>query len=154
MRQGFRDMLFSLGMLGVAGLLWWETSRPKYQADKLQDSGFDPAFFPRIMLGLWVIIGVALLVRSFKSWTVPAEAQNWPKLIGSLVLVAFYAAAINYLGFLFASIPFMALFVALLGFRRPVVLLVVAVLFPLITWYTFVHLLSISLPVSPWFTRM
>ena len=118
MRQGFRDMLFSLGMLGVAGLLWWETSRPKYQADKLQDSGFDPAFFPRIMLGLWVIIGVALLVRSFKSWTVPAEAQNWPKLIGSLVLVAFYAA------------------------------------FPLITWYTFVHLLSISLPVSPWFTRM
>ena len=154
MTQRARDLVFSVLMLLGAGLLWWETGKPRYQADKLQDSGFDPAFFPRILLACWVIVALCLLVRSVTAPAMQAEPQNGLRLLGSVVLVALYALGVGTIGFLFATIPFVAVTIGFLGFRQPVVTLLVSVLFPLLTWYAFVHLMNIPLPVSPWFSRM
>ncbi|MEZ5738058.1 MAG: tripartite tricarboxylate transporter TctB family protein [Burkholderiaceae bacterium] len=154
MRQGLRDLLFSLLMLGIGGFLWWETTKDSYQQDKMQDYGFDPAFFPRILIGLWMAMAVVILLGSFRDWAARMEGQRWGKLAGALALTSAYAAAMHVIGFLFASIPFSALMMVWLGFRRPVIVMAIAVLFPLLTWYSFVHLLNIPLPVSPWFSRM
>ncbi|MGB7299703.1 MAG: tripartite tricarboxylate transporter TctB family protein [Burkholderiaceae bacterium] len=154
MNAGPRDLLFGLAMLAVGALLWWETTKPKYLADKMQDYGFDPAFFPRILIGLWILTALAISVRALKVWQLPGESQNWPRLLGVFALTGCYAWAVAEIGFLMASIAFTPLCILFLGYRRPIPILLITLVFPLATWYCFVFVLKIQLPVSPWFSRI
>lgn len=154
MRKGVRDIIFGTCMLAVGGLLWWETSKPRYQADKVQDYGFDPAFFPRVLLGLWFLLTIVILARSVVVWSQEVEPQNWGRLAGSVVLSAAYIWLMDGIGFLFASVAFAIAIMVFLGLRRPMWIGLVGVLFPLLTWYCFVFLLQIPLPTSPWFVRL
>ena len=84
----------------------------------------------------------------------PGDSQNWGAVLGTILLVLFCAGAISFVGFLFASVPFAAALMLFLGFRRPLIVGAVSLLFPLVTWYCFNFLLNIPLPTSPWFVRM
>ena len=152
--RGLRDIWFGAFAIAVGALLWWETTKPKYQVDKVQDYGFDPAFFPRILIVMWILLAAAMILRGLTRLKLPADEQDWRTLAGALACTFAYAAAINWIGFLFASIAFAAVIIPLLGFRKPLIALAIASLFPLATWYCFVFLLKIPLPASPWFTRM
>ena len=152
--QGLRDILFGAFALMCGAILWWETTKPKYQVDKVQDYGFDPAFYPRILIVIWVVLAIAIAVRGLKRMTVRMEPQRWFMFLGSAALTAAYMIAMDLIGFLFSSIAFALLIMPFLGFRKPLVIGLVAVLFPLATWYCFVFLLKIPLPTSPFFTRL
>lgn len=141
-------------MLAGGGLFWWEMSKPRYQVDRMQDFGFDPVFFPRILIYIWLGLALLMVVRALVSPGRSDPGQNWSAVFGTIALVLLYAAAIGFVGFLFASVPFAAALMLFLGFRRPLIVAAVALLFPLATWYCFNFLLSIPLPTSPWFVRM
>lgn len=154
MRKGVRDIIFALSMLGLGALLWWETTGAQYEAGAVQDYGFDPAFFPRILLVLWIVLSLVILVRSWLVWSERIESQKWLRLAGCMLLCVVYVALMHAVGFLFASIAFAFAAMSFLGLQRPVWIALVGVLFPLLTWYCFVHLLQLPLPHSPWFTRV
>jgi len=154
LQRSIRDIALGLAMLAGGGLFWWEMSKPRYQVDRMQDFGFDPVFFPRILIYIWLGLALLMVIRALLSPGRSSAGQNWVTVIGTIVLILLYAAAIGFVGFLFASVPFAAAFMLYLGFRRPLIVVAVSLLFPLVTWYCFNYLLSIPLPTSPWFVRM
>lgn len=154
MSRGLRDILFGLFALAFAGVLWWETTKPQYLSDNAQNYGFDPAFFPRILIVLWALLAVSIVVRGTQLMRDPMPEQNWFPLAGSVLITTGYLSLMNVVGFLFSSIAFAAVLMPFLGFRRPIIVAVVSVLFPIAVWYSFVFLLKIPLPTSPWFTRI
>lgn len=154
MRVKIRDTAFGGGMLLISGLFWLETRKSQYQVAKEQDYGFDPAFFPRILLLLWALLSAVIILRALVSETEEVEAPLWHRFVYAVALTAFYMLAMNYIGFLFASIPYTAAFMLVFGYRHRVIMPLVAVVFPTVTWWIFVFPLHIPLPVSPWFTRL
>lgn len=141
-------------MLVIAGLLWLETSRPAYQDATVLGYGFNPGFFPRILIGIWAALAVLLVLRALPRWRVPIDRPDWHGVAGVVVITAGYVALMREIGFLFASMAFALALMLVLGYRQWLVVLPVALLFPLVTWYTFVFLLQIQLPTSPWFVRL
>jgi putative tricarboxylic transport membrane protein len=154
LQRSIRDIAFGLVMLAGGGLFWWEMSKPRYQVDRMQDYGFDPVFFPRILIYIWLGLALLMVARALLFTGRPGDSQNWGAVLGTILLVFFYAGAISFVGFLFASVPFAAALMLFLGFRRPLIVGAVSLLFPLVTWYCFNFLLNIPLPTSPWFVRM
>lgn len=154
MRVGVRDTSFGAVMLAAAGLLWLETGKEAYQEGGVLGYGFDPAFFPRILIVLWSAAALLLILRSIAFWAEQAAAPRWGMAGLAVALTGLYVLLIGKIGFLFASMAFMALLMPLMGYRRLPVILPVAVLFPIAVWYTFNFLLFIPLPTSPWFVRL
>ena len=154
MQRSIRDIAFGLVMLAGGAVFWWEMSKPRYQVDRMQDYGFDPVFFPRILIYIWLGLALLMVARALLFTGRAGDSQNWGAVLGTILLVLLYAGAISFVGFLFASVPFAAALMLFLGFRRPLIVGAVSLLFPLVTWYCFNFLLSIPLPTSPWFVRM
>lgn len=154
MSQGLRDVVLGTFALLCSLALWWETTKPQYHGDNFQDYGFDPAFYPRILIAIWALLAIGVALRGLREMNVPMPEQNWLPLGGSVVIVAAYMVAMDYIGFLFASVAFSFVIMPFLGFRNPIIVGLVAILFPLATWYCFVFLLKIPLPTSPFFVRM
>ena len=99
------------------------------------------------------MLSVLVLVRAAKIWGDRIDGQRWGRLAGSIAITIGYVWLMSLLGFALASMVFAVAIQLFLGLRGPVLVPVIAVLFPLVTWYSFVYLLAIPLPTSPWFTR-
>ena len=154
MREGLRDIIFGAVMLVVAALLFLETTNPAYQQAGVLGYGFSPAFFPRILLIIWAALSVILIIRALPALHREIDKPDWGKLAGAVAITLGYIGLISLVGFAFASIVFAAALMLFLGYRQVVPVALVAVIFPLVTWYVFTFLLHISLPTSPWFNRL
>ncbi|MDX6750148.1 tripartite tricarboxylate transporter TctB family protein (plasmid) [Geminicoccaceae bacterium 1502E] len=155
MRRDRLDLIFGAAMLVIAGLLWREAGKLEAGDTGFFGFGFDPGFFPRILLGFWVALSGIVLARGLLRHGMPAvQAPNWGRLATLMALTALYVLGITVIGFAFASIAFLLVLLPVLGYRRPAVVVPLAVIFPLLTWYVFVFFLQIILPVSPWFDRI
>jgi hypothetical protein len=156
LKDGDRDIGFSVLSIVIALGLLYESYLPKYAAGA-GDYGFNPVFFPTILIYLWLTLSVFILLKGLATRSI----QNQPKsevsfsrpLIGFL-LTGGYAYLMPIIGFTIASVLYAALFMAILGYRRLIPLLAVATLFPILMWYVFTFLLNVPLPVSPWFDRI
>lgn len=154
MRRDRLDVIFGAAMLVVAGFLWREAARLAAGDTGFFGFGFDPGFFPRILLGFWALLAAVVLARGLRGAAGRTETPQWGRLALLMGLTALYVLGITTIGFAFASVAFLLVLLPVLGCRRPVVVLPVAVIFPLVTWYVFVFFLQIVLPVSPWFDRI
>ncbi|MDF1584826.1 tripartite tricarboxylate transporter TctB family protein [Marinimicrococcus flavescens] len=154
MRRDRLDLIFGAAMLVLAGLLWREAGALDAGNTGFFGFGFDPGFFPRILLGFWAALSLVVLLRGLRGSALRVQAPSWPQLASLMALTAGYVLSITLIGFAFASVAFLLILLPVLGYRRPLVVLPVAVIFPLLTWYVFVFILQIILPVSPWFDRI
>lgn len=154
MRVKVRDITFAGVLLAINGLLWLETWKSQYQQAQEQDYGFNPAFFPQILLTLWAILSVAIIVQTLLRDVGDVQAPVWHRFIYGVALTGLYLLAMNFVGFLLASIPYAAAFMFIFGYRHRYIMPLIAVVFPTVTWWVFVFLLQMPLPVSPWFTRL
>lgn len=152
MNTNIRDIAFSCAMLGINLLIWRETFKSQYDNSLAQDYGFSPVFFPQILLSIWSLLCIVIIVRALFAAKSTEDAPIWRNLISAIGLTAGYIFLVYVAGFLLASIPFAAAFMFVFGYRRPVVLASVSILFPVATWWIFTHPLQIVLPSSPWFT--
>lgn len=116
---------------------------------------FSPMFFPSVVLWCWILvaaIGVAVeLIKGGAGAGIPAG--RWVRIGLVAVAMALYVFAFTRLGFLISSILFAAATLIILDLKKPVLMVVYAVLMPLALFITFHYLLGLPLPTSPFTYR-
>jgi putative tricarboxylic transport membrane protein len=156
LKDGDRDVAFSLLSIAISLALLYEGYRPKYEAGA-GDYGFSPVFLPLILIYTWLGLSVLILMRGLalrkKQANTGAKIDLSRSVIGFLLTCA-YAFLMLKIGFFAASVLYAFSFMTILGYRRKIPLLGVSVIFPALMWYVFTFLLNVSLPVSPWFSRI
>lgn len=152
----FRDVAVGCAFLGGAALLWFETTREHYAATGAR-AGFNTIFFPRLVLATIACLALVLIVRGILSGprgALPpagAPASAW-RLLGIVLAMVLYVAAIPALGFTIAGWLFVPVMLGMLGFfARPLACVAVSLAFPPAVWVFVRDLLNIQLPISPWF---
>ncbi len=151
MRRGTLDILYGGVLLLVGGFLMWETTDPKYADTMGLGMASDPAFYPRVLLSLWLALAALMAVRGLIRRGSAVEERSWTPIAKATALIALYGWLITVTGFLIASILACPALMLMLGYRGKVGLALVGIGFPLLTWYAFEFLLKIPLPASPWF---
>lgn len=111
---------------------------------------FGPVFYPRILLGLWILVAGLILAAEIRKPDVQLPPLNWPALIRVLAVMGLAVWSIQAIGFLLASIFFSSSYAWIMGHRRPIPIVLVGVMFPIGAWYLFHHILMIRLPVNIW----
>lgn len=154
MRRGTLDLAYGLALLAIGGFLYWETTDRKYADVMGLGMATDPAFYPRVLLTIWMIVGAVLVVRGLVGAGEPGEPLRWGRLGGIVAATAAYSWLTAAVGFVFASVAFCLVVAPMLGYRRPLALLAVGIGLPVLIWAIFTYALQISLPTSPWFGRL
>lgn len=121
-----------------------------------------PGFYPRIVLGIAAVLGIALMATDLlrRRTAVPAaaakrgERANYPLVALVFVVFALYAAALPLLGFRVATFGFAAALNLVLDRPHSVVHWARALAFGAITalstYYAFEYYLSVLLPRGSW----
>lgn len=150
MRRDVTTISFGGVLLALVAFLWWESTR---QELTVLGNGiaYDPLFFPRLLLILGALCGVGIVIdgllgRSSRK----ASDIRWGLWIAISVLIGLFFWAIGALGFPVSAFLFVLAFCALLGYRRWIVVPVVALLVSLGVWYVFTAWLQVPLPATPW----
>lgn len=151
MRQIVRETALGIAMLTISALLWVETLKPQYQGNEDLNYGFPPSFYPRILLSIWAALSIIIIARAWMAHSSEVFHAHWGRAAIVAGLTAAFVAAIPQVGFVLASVPFMVLFMLALGYRRRLVIGLVAVLFTAGTWWVMTGPLQVMLPKSPWF---
>jgi hypothetical protein len=144
------DAVYGGVLLLIGALLMLSTFDTRYQGIGI-GSDLSPMFFPRILLGLWLGLAAAILVRGLH-----ASGGDWPhqmkaRTAGVIAVVLVSTWAMTAVGFLFAMIPCFIIVSVLLGYRRPLPILLLGLFVPIATWFVFTTLIEVFLPTSPWF---
>jgi putative tricarboxylic transport membrane protein len=111
-------LLFSLAYL-------WLAFGIKVPASS-DDSPVSARSFPLVLGPMGIVLALILLIRPPDGAPVDLKALSWGRGAGLVALIAFFALAITPLGFVITSALFLAGGFFLLGERRPLVLVAVA----------------------------
>lgn len=142
-------------LLLVAALVLPRFMMQQNMAAMIGEGEAGPTFWPNVMLTLVAICSALWLVREV--WTglrapavageaPPARAPyDWRLAWLGLAIVFVYGLAIQYLGFAFATLLFLAAWFVLGGVRRPLTVGPVAVIGTLVLLYVFVALAQMPL---------
>ena len=113
-----------------------------------------PAFAPRLFLVAWTLLAAAALVNALKSKAEPGDDLKWRQMAWVAIITVSTAYAMTRIGFVFATIPGLALFCWAFQYRRPFPLLVISIAAPMIIWALFTFGFELLLPRSPWFFQI
>ena len=157
--KAFSDFIASLVLIAFEIFAWIQTNSIKAP----KSAAVKPSSFPRIMIIGMAVFTVVLLVQSVirlirmkadSPYAAPAETLNFVKDHGVLAalfviaLCALYVALFKSLGYVVVSFVLSAVIMWLIGVRKPVQLLLIAVLVPLIMWLIFYKMLSVNIPMG------
>ncbi|MCC6000275.1 MAG: tripartite tricarboxylate transporter TctB family protein [Pararhodobacter sp.] len=143
-------MMIGAGMALLAVFLIHHTFADVYQRS-YQAAGRGPVFFPRILLGILLVLSVAVMIEARKDAALQVSWDVALRMVLVLLATGGYVLAVTKAGFLLASIGFALILPPLLGYRRLLPILVIAALYPVCIWYLFDRIVRIPLPSSPWF---
>ena len=90
------------------------------------------AFMPWVLTGFLVLLSVLLLIKSLstksdKDKNVPLSLKDLIGIIGFIALIVLYLTAMSYLGFIIASILFMATLIFMSGSRKSIEIILFSV---------------------------
>jgi putative tricarboxylic transport membrane protein len=138
-----------------AGYLYHAASGIEYFA---RPGVLGPDFWPRAILVLALAVCAVKIAAAFASGRRreavraaeegAAEASRPWMLVGGMVLSAGYVWALTKLGFFTATVPYLAAFIALGGYRRWGVLAAVSILGAAALLFIFMKLVYVSLPLG------
>ncbi len=149
---------FVAGAIGVAvsgGALAMASDFP---ADIVMKIG--PAFFPNLLAGLFLVCSAILMVSAALAKPAPGVAADPPPVSGlslengalravvTVLAVVAFALALRPVGFILTSTAFLAAMMALLGLRRPVLMLAVSLGVTAGIYIVFEKLLGLTLPAG------
>lgn len=118
------------------------------------NQGMSPSLFPQFAAAGFVIIGGLYLLFSFEmdshNGFADLNMQDYVGIATVLVFMTAYAVLLQPLGFVISS-GLTALAIALFyGSRNIIGITIVALVAPLLIYFMFTRLLSVSLPAFPW----
>lgn len=145
------DVACGLVLAGIAGVLWTQTI-PEAGGVAFQDD-VDPLLYPRIIIALLGILGLALAFRGgfAKDGGSGQGAIFTRRTIGISACLACYAAVFTTLGFFLSSLFGGASVAWMFGWRKPVSLMAVALGSVAVIWFLFTKVLRIPLPSGIFF---
>lgn len=110
------------------------------------------AFMPWVLTGFLVLLSVLLLIKSLSTKSEP-EDKNVPLsmkdligIIGFIALIVLYLTAMNYLGFIIASILFMATLIFMSGSRKSIEIILFSVSTTVVVYLLFQKFFNVQLP--------
>lgn len=114
---------------------------------KAPASGSDPgpAAYPQFVLALLAVCAIGLILTPADN-PEASQQRRWPMVVAVFAMLAGYVLLLAVLGYLLATICFVAGMVLLSGERRWPVLTVYALVLPLGLYYIFSGYLNIALP--------
>lgn len=149
-----RNFFAGLGMFAV-GLFYFFNVGVKKAA--LAGSGIPADVWPKACLVVLMLLSVVLMIQSVQKAgginKIFAEVQ-WKNLIAYKtlrILIAFgssfiYVQSMRYIGFVFASILFLALMLFLLGYRKPSQIIISPIVLSLAMILLFSKIIGVPLP--------
>lgn len=150
------DLIFTIAMLAFAVYCFFYIGG----VDNGTASEVGAAFWPRLILGIMIVLLVVNLVNLFrkKNGIGPLNAEVVKgffksKLLIGMIICAVTAIILPYIGFIPTSFLFLVAYGVLLGEKRPVVLVATGVIATLIIYIIFQGPLGIFLPRGYGFLR-
>jgi len=113
-----------------------------------------PAFAPRLFLTAWITFAALALIKAIRSGAPEPLNINLTQLLSVAAVLCLTAYAITKVGFVFATIPGLAAFLWAIGYRKPVVVVLISILGPVVIWALFTFGFELLLPRSPWFYQI
>ena len=157
--KAFTNLVISL--LLIAFEIWAYAQTLTIKTAK--NAAVQPSVFPQIMIIGMAVFTVVLLVQSIikllamkvdDPMAEKAATLNFIKDKGVLaalfviLLCALYAIFFKDLGYVLASMLLSAILMWLIGTRKPLQLVLIAVLVPLVMWLVFYKLLAVNVPMG------
>lgn len=144
MPRSMSDLIGGGVLLGVSVLLYAQTVGVGFSHTEIAR---DPVFYPRLLLILLALVSIGLVVRAL----IGKEADRppvpvWSRFLAVALLTAAYFLLFDVVGFLIASLVLMPALTVLLGYRRPLVIVLVTVIFVIAVWYCFAEVFVIRPP--------
>ena len=145
MQENSESIIAGGAVLGISALLFTQVLPGQFEGVVLARN---PMTFPRFLLGLFALGGAGLLVRGLigaRKGTVGMPVA-WLKVLAILVLAGIYLALFAPLGFIPATLVFMPVAMLALGYRNPLVIVLVTLVTAPLLWYLFAEAFSIRPP--------
>ncbi len=157
--KAFSNLVISLVLAAFEIFAWVQTTKIKIA----KNAAVQPSAFPRIMIiGMAVFTAVLLVQSVLKLMSMhegdpmaqKAESLNFFKDKGVLaalfviVLCMLYVWGFETLGYVLVSVVLSAIIMWMIGVRKPVQLVLIAVLVPLGMWLLFYKLLQVNIPMG------
>lgn len=136
----------------ISIFLIWDTFSAGYHTSLIV-AGRGPVFYPRIILVSMLLLALIVLWQSHAQPSGPSvvDLGAMVRLMAAIVLTGLYVFAITQAGFVLSTLIYTALLPLLMNYRRPIVILLLAIIYTLAIWYIFEKVFLIVLPSSPWF---
>ena len=157
--KAFSNLVVSLLLIAFEVFAWVQTGNIK----TAKNAAVQPSTFPRIMIIGMAVFTLILLVQSiFKLLRMKesdplaqkAPSMNFIKDKGVLaalfviLLCALYVWGFKTLGYVLVSMILSGIIMWMIGVRKPVQLVLIAVLVPLGMWLVFYKLLQVNIPMG------
>lgn len=157
--KAFSNLVISVLLVAFEIFAWMQTDKIK----TAKNAAVQPAVFPRIMIIGMAVFTVILLIQSILKLmkmqendplAQKAESINIFKDKGVLAAVvvialcALYVWGFKTLGYVVVSMILSAIVMWMIGVRKPVQLVLIAVLVPLGMWFVFYKLLQVNIPMG------
>ena len=157
--KAFSNLVVSLLLIALELFAWVQTGNIK----TAKNAAVQPSTFPRIMIIGMTVFTVILLVQSviklLKMEQTDPLAQKAPSMnfvkdkgvLAALFLIALcalYVWGFRTLGYVLVSMILSGIVMWLIGVRKPVQLVLIAILVPLGMWLVFYKLLQVNIPMG------
>lgn len=118
-----------------------------------------PRLYPQLLIGIIIFLSVLMIVKPIikekkliikESGSKPTAIITAPRIRVFIVILAFitYIWVIRWLGFLLSSGITLAFLMRFYGYRNKLIIILLAVLLPLVTYYVFQTTLNVVLPTG------
>ena len=157
--KAFSNLVVSLLLIAFEVFAWVQTGNIK----TAKNAAVQPSTFPRIMIIGMAVFTLILLVQSILKLLRMKEgdplAQKAPSMnfikdkgvlaaLFVILLCALYVWGFKTLGYVLVSMILSGIIMWMIGVRKPVQLVLIAVLVPLGMWLVFYKLLQVNIPMG------
>ncbi|MCR5137426.1 MAG: tripartite tricarboxylate transporter TctB family protein [Oscillospiraceae bacterium] len=158
--KAFANLIASLALIVFEIWAWLQTNNIK----TAKNAAVQPSTFPRIMIIGMAVFTVVLLIQSLiklgsmktdDPLAEKAETLNFIKDKGVLaalfvvLLCCVYVYFFKSLGYVIVSFLLSGIIMWLIGLRKPVPLILISALVPLLMWLVFYKMLKVNIPMGP-----
>ena len=144
MKRSILDIVYGLGLLGIAGFFYWTTIGLVRPGTSFADDAY---WYPRLVLALMAILSIVLIARAvFAATGEIVQGPRWGALFTAMAIVGGYVVLFTWAGFVISTVIFFPVFAYGVGYRRILHLAIASPLVTAVTWYAFYYGLGMTPP--------